>query len=97
MHNKAGRTGMSKRNVMVSLAGRTVGMITSFVGRSVFVSTLGSEFLGLGGFFGNIFAVVSLCELGLGTAISQSLYKPLANNDKYRVSAIMKYFSFPLA
>lgn len=92
MYNNPGRTVMSQRNAAFSIAARLVGMITSFVGRSIFVACLGSEYLGLGGFFGNIFAVVSLCELGLGTAISQSLYKPLAENDEYRIAAIMRFF-----
>ena len=84
---------MSERNVVVSIVGRIVSMLTSFVGRSVFVSVLSAQYLGLGGFFGNIFAVISLCELGVGTAIAQSLYKPLSKNDEYEIAAVMRYFS----
>lgn len=84
---------MSKRNLAVSVAGRVVSMLTSFAGRTVFVRMLGAEYLGIGGFFGNIFAVISLCELGLGAAVSQSLYKPLANEDEYVVAAIVAYYT----
>lgn len=93
MYNNVSRTRMSKRNFTASIVGRLVGMITSFAGRSIFVKVLEAEYLGLGGFFGNIFSVVSLCELGIGAAVSQSLYKPLAENDKYRVSAIISFYS----
>ncbi len=93
MYNNYSRTKMSQRNFVFSIVGRLVGMITSFVGRGVFVRTLSTEYLGLGGFFGNIFSVVSLCELGLGAAISQSLYKPLARQDECAVSGIVTYFS----
>lgn len=83
---------MSKRNFAVSIMGRIVTMITSFLSRTVFVRSLGAEYLGLGGFFGNIFSVISLCELGLGAAIAQSLYKPLADEDEYKVAAIMSFY-----
>ena len=93
MYNSVGRTKMSQRNFVFSVAARIIGMITSFVGRGVFVRTLSTEYLGLGGFFGNIFSVVSLCELGMGAAISQSLYKPLADGDEGAVSAIIAYYT----
>ena len=93
MNSKVSRTKMSKRNVTASIVARLVGIITSFAGRYVFVKVLSAEYLGIGGFFGNIFSVLSLCDLGFGAAISQSLYKPLAEGDEYRVSAIVRYFA----
>ena len=93
MYNNKSRTRMSQRNLAVNVIGRIVTMITSFVGRSVFVTALGSQYLGLGGFFGNIFSVISLCELGICASIVQSLYKPLAREDEYEVSAIVKFYS----
>ena len=84
---------MSGKNLTFSVAGRIIGMLTSFAGRAVFVKTLSAEYLGLGGFFGNIFAVISLCELGIGAAVAQSLYKPLADDKEYEVSAIVGYYT----
>ena len=84
---------MSGKNLIFSIAGRIIGMLTSFAGRAVFVKTLSAEYLGLGGFFGNIFAVISLCELGIGAAVAQSLYKPLADDKEYEVSAIVGYYT----
>jgi len=84
---------MTKRNFTASIVSRIVGMLTGFVGRGIFVRVLSGEYLGLGGFFGNVFSVISLCELGIGSAIAQSLYKPLARNDEYKVSAIIAYYS----
>ena len=86
------RTALSKLNVISSIAGRIIGMICTFAGRGIFVRTLRTEYLGLGGFFGNIFSVISLCELGVGAAIAQSLYKPLAENDENKVSGIVGYY-----
>lgn len=84
---------MSKRNFVISIVSRLAAMLTSFAGRWVFVRVLSTEYLGVGGFFGNIFSLVSLCELGIGTAIAQSLYKPLADEDEYKVAAIIRYYS----
>ncbi len=86
------RTQMSQRNFTVSIISRALGMITSFAGRSIFIKILTSEYLGLGGFFANIFSLAALCELGMGAAICQSLYKPLASKDENRVSAIMNFY-----
>jgi len=48
--------------------------------------------LGLDGLFTNILSMLSLTELGIGTAISFSLYKPLAENDNKKISEIMTMF-----
>ena len=93
MYNNYGRTRMSRRNLAVNIFARLVGMLTSFAGRSVFVRYLSAEYLGLGGFFGNIFSVISLCELGVGAAVAQSLYKPLAKDDEYEVAAIVSFYT----
>ena len=91
--NKSTRTVMSKRNFTVSVFGRIVGMLASFVSRTVFVKTIGTEYLGLGGFFGNVFSLLSLCELGFGAAITQTLYRPIAIGDEQAVSGIISYYS----
>ena len=91
--NNLTRTQLSKRNFSVSVGSRLVVMIANFVSRTVFVRTIGAEYLGLGGFFGNIFSLLSLCELGFGAAVCQTLYKPIAQNDEYAVSGIMAFYA----
>lgn len=93
MTKNAVRTKMSVKNAAATMVNRICGMALNFFARGVFVRTLGAEYLGLGGFFGNIFALVSLCELGFGAAFTQSLYKPIADNDEKAVCAVMNYFS----
>ena len=41
----------------------------AFVVRSVFIATLDEVYLGVNGLFSNILSVLSLAELGLGTAL----------------------------
>ena len=43
--------------------------------------------------FGNVFSVLSLCELGFGEAVSQSLYKPIARKEFALIKSIIQYYS----
>ena len=90
---KKSRTGLTKKNAAYSIINRIVTLVCNFICRSVFINILGSEYLGAGGMFGNVFAVLSLAELGFGEAVSQSLYKPLAENDTESICRIMRYFA----
>ena len=87
------RTKMSVRNAGATMTNRIVTMALNFFARTVFIRTLGTDYLGLGGLFGNIFSMISLCELGFGAAFTQSLYKPIAENNEKQVCAVMNYFT----
>lgn len=67
-------------------------ILLAFVSRTVFIYVLGAEYLGLNGLFSNILQILSLSELGIGTAISFYLYKPLANNDIERIKSLMCFY-----
>lgn len=79
-------------NSSFAIVAQLLNLILSFVVRTILIKTLGSEFNGLNGLFSNIVNVLSFAELGIGSAISFSLYAPLANNDKKQVAAIMSLF-----
>jgi len=68
-------------------------ILLSFVTRSVFIKYLSIDYLGVNGLFTNILTILSLAELGFGSAIIYSLYKPLAENDTSLLSALMKLYS----
>lgn len=84
------RTVSSARNVLTGVMGQVFAFVMSFVGRLVFVHTLGQEYLGISGWFSNILSILSISELGVGTAIVVSLYAPLASGDQDRIRATMK-------
>lgn len=64
----------------------------SFIGRTIFVKTLGSEYLGINGLFSNILTVLALAELGFGTAINYSLYRPIAEHNTKAITALMNFY-----
>lgn len=82
----------SMRNIAYAMLGQFIGLIISFVSRTIFIKYLGAEYLGVHGLFSNILSILSLAELGIGTAIIYALYKPLAENDTVKIRALMKLF-----
>ncbi|AWF96586.1 lipopolysaccharide biosynthesis protein [Weissella cibaria] len=87
------RTKKAVRNSMVGLITQLLTLILSFVMASVFVKTLGGEYLGANGLFSNVIAILSFSELGVGAAIAYSLYQPLHDGDMTRIAAIMAFFA----
>lgn len=53
---------------------------------------MGKTYLGLNGLFTNILNILSFAELGIGTSIVYSLYKPLSEKDKRKISSLMNFF-----
>ena len=86
------RTDHSLRNIKFSLYCQAVSILVSFFTRRVFVQMLKQEYLGLNGTFANILSMLSLAELGIGSAITYSLYKPLAEHDEKQIAATMALF-----
>lgn len=90
---KRTRTALAERNAVFSVCNRALSAFCGFACRSVFIKVLGKEYLGAGGMFGNIFSFVSFVELGFGAAVSQSLYAPLAADDRTRLAGILAYYA----
>lgn len=60
-------------------------MLIAFPARYIFIKTLGVEYLGLNSLFINIVTILSLADLGIGSAIVYSLYAPLAKKTKIQL------------
>ena len=76
------RTETTIKNASIGLSGQMISCIMSVIVRTVFVSTLTKEYLGVSGLFTNILTMLSLAELGIGNAIIFSMYKPVAENNE---------------
>ena len=86
------RTEYSLINIFTGIAGDVVNTLVGFACRVVFVHMLGAEYLGIRGLFTNILSVLSLAELGISSAIVYALYKPLAERNERKITAIMQYY-----
>ena len=89
---KETRTSSTIKNLFWAFIGQGIGLIISFISRIFFLKILGSEYLGLNGLFTNILTVLSLAELGIGTAIIYSLYRPLAVKDELKIKQLMFFY-----
>jgi len=86
------RTAKSIKNIKVAVISQASVILMSFILRFFFLRHLGIENVGINGLFTNIISMISLTELGLGAALIYMMYKPLANNDEFKISALMNYF-----
>lgn len=86
------RTNNVKKNVFFSYAGTISTSFFSIVCRTIFVYTLGAGYLGVSGLFSNVLGILSFSELGIGTAINFSLYKPIADNDKEKIKSLLHLY-----
>ncbi|NBA11170.1 lipopolysaccharide biosynthesis protein [Weissella confusa] len=85
------RTKMAIINSIVAAAAQILTILIQFVARTFFIKILGEQYLGLNGLFVNVLGVLNLAEMGIGSAITFSLYGPLAAGDKSQIAAIMNY------
>lgn len=86
------RTAKSIKNILGGLCFRIVGTVFPFVIKTIIVWTLGTEYLGLNNLFSSILAVLSLSELGVGSALVYSMYKPIAEDDTDQVCALLQTY-----
>lgn len=83
------RTVNSIRNSQVGLLFYFLEMIIGFWSRKVFIDYLGTEILGLNTTAMNLLQFLNIAELGIVSAITFTLYKPIAENDKQAINEII--------
>lgn len=86
------RTDHSLRNMRYSVFLNFALVLVNFIARRIFVTVLSEQYLGLNGTFTNILSMLSIAELGVGTAITYSMYKPLAVQDEDLLLSLMALY-----
>ena len=79
----------SAKNILGSFGNNFVASLLGLISRTVFIYTLGADYLGLSGLLSNVLGFLAIGELGIATAIGFSLYKPLAEKDYKSISTLM--------
>lgn len=79
-------------NISAGLVNQLIITALSFVSRTVFINSLGIEYLGVNAMFTSILAMLSLAEAGIGSSIVYNLYKPVADQDQSKIQALMKLY-----
>lgn len=89
---KDSRTKNTSRNILAGLWNRFSTIILNFVNRTIIIYVLGAQFAGLNSVFTAVLGVLSIAELGIDTAIVQSMYRPIAENDKKRICELLTIY-----
>jgi len=86
------RTEYSVMNTSVAIVARMSAILMGFLTRVVFTRVLSEGYVGINGLFTDILNILSLSELGVGTAITYALYGPIARKDIKRQQILMRMF-----
>ena len=86
------RTGNVLRNVSWATLLQFILMLLQFITRTVFIRTIGRDYLGITGFFTDIMLVIDLANLRIPDALILCMYKPLAEKNYVKVRAIINIF-----
>ncbi len=79
-------------NVSVSIAFRFVLLILGIVVRRFLIIYIGNEMNGLNSLYESIIGFLTVAELGIGSAITFCMYKPIIEGKKEKVAALYQFF-----
>ena len=89
---KIERTKNATRNIIFGVILKVYQMLLPFLMRTAMIYFMGMQYLGLNGIFSSILQVLSLAELGVGSALVFSMYKPIAEDDTETICALMRLY-----
>ena len=89
---KIERTKNAAKNVLFGSILKMFNMMVPFIMRTVMLHYLGVKYLGLNGLFGSILSFLNLAELGVGSAMVFSMYKPIAEDDTESICALLQLY-----
>ena len=81
-------------NAKINVIFYVVSVVLAFFSRKFFLENLGTEFLGLSGTLGDMLNLMNITELGIGTAVGVTLYKPIFGDDRETINDIISVFGF---
>lgn len=87
-----GRTRLAVNNIIWGMINKVLTLLLPFILRSILIYTMGNMYVGLGSLFTSILGVLNMAELGFGSAIVFSMYKPIAEGDDEKVCQLLSYY-----
>ena len=80
------------RNMLFGVILKIYQVIVPFFLRTALIYFMGMEYVGLNSLFISVLQVLNLAELGVGSAMIFSTYKPLAESDTKKICALMELY-----
>ena len=91
-----GRVQRAARNIIFGYIGNLATQLLGFVLRTVFIAHLGDTLNGVNDLYTSILSVLSMAELGVGTALNYSLYGLWRGRIMKRSSPICGFIRKPI-
>ena len=86
------RSRNATRNIIFGVILKIYQLVLPFAMRTIIMYELGVKYLGLNSLFTSILQVLNLAELGVGSAMVFSMYKPIAQEDSKTICALMRLY-----
>lgn len=87
-----GRVKLATKNITFGYIGQLATALMSFILRSIFILKLSERLLGVNALYSNILSLLSMAELGIGTALNFSLYAPVAEKNTEKIKSYMQMY-----
>lgn len=89
---KIARSKNATRNIIFGILYKAIAILGPFCVRTVMIFVMGTEYVGLNSLFTSILSFLSLAELGVGSALVYSMYKPIATDDTETICALLNLY-----
>lgn len=89
---KKSRTEYSAVNTTVAMMARVIAIFAGYLTRVVFTHALSEDYVGINGLFTDVLNVLALSELGVGTAVTYALYRPISEGDVEKQKSLMQLY-----
>lgn len=89
---KIERTKNASRNIFFGVILKIYQILVPFLMRTAMIYLMGVQYLGLNSLFTSVLQVLNLAELGVGSAMVYSMYKPITEDDETTICALMKLY-----
>lgn len=86
------RTQNATRNIVFGMILRLYQILIPFFMRTAMIYLMGVEYLGLNSLFASVLQVLNLAELGVGSAMVYSMYKPIVDKNETVICALLKLY-----
>lgn len=83
------RTKNASKSIAYGLLLKLQQTLLPFLMRTVMIHYMGMQYLGLNSLFSSILHILNLAELGVGSAMVFSMYKPIVEDDTETICALM--------
>ena len=86
------RTEKSVKNALYAVLLQLITIASNFVTKTILVRYMGIQYAGISALFTDILDILSIAELGFGTALGYALYRPLAEKDDLQIAKLMAFY-----